>query len=553
MHVFLPVSCPFCTFTSKHEKKLYKHLESKHSIIDVEMCYVTHVLKQSSKPSCACSDDCNETINWAGWKKGYQATYVRGHNARVYTAFANPDVIQAATQKRVQGYAEGKYAVWNAGLTKETDERIASSSQKISKTLNEGYASGRIIDWHVKDPQKAISAQAKMSKTKKQNHASGKTVPWNKGLTASTDPRMRKIGNSISVVYDNREAGRRLSMDELTQRAIELKGVKMLTPLEEYRSKHSQQLEFKCLKCERKYTALLRQAEGFPLCRVCHPRPPTIPQQEVFDYVQSLLPDTTILMDDRNVIRPKEIEVLVPGVLGVEYHVLWHHSERIVGNMHAATKQMMAQEKNITLLQIFADEWSEKQSIVKSMIRHRLGLDEQRLGARECTIEKIGSYDARKKFFNDNHIEGNVPASTTFGLIHQNEIVAALSLRQPVYHKSHPGRLEIARFATKMGCSIAGGLSKLLVEARRYAASKEGKRLVTYVDLRVGTGIGYLKTGFNIHGRTRTPRMWWTDFGRRYNRLTVQADRPRGMSQEEVAEEKKLARIWGCHNLILVD
>ena len=57
------------------------------------------------------------------------------------------------------------------------------------------------------------------------------------------------------------------------------------------------------------------------------------------------------------------------------------------------------------------------------------------------------------------------------------------------------GDLEIIRLASKNGIIVRGGLSKLITYAER---SLNPERIMTYVDLCLGDGKGYLNAGFEL-------------------------------------------------------
>jgi hypothetical protein len=108
--------CPLCDFKCKQKPKFEKHLLDVHNVIDVQSFYDEFFLK-SSRPTCRCG--CGQNVKWWGWEQGYPTPYVRGHNARDFTAFSDPKVTKASAIKRSEGYQSGKYSVWNDGLTKE--------------------------------------------------------------------------------------------------------------------------------------------------------------------------------------------------------------------------------------------------------------------------------------------------------------------------------------------------------------------------------------------------------------------------------------------------
>lgn len=539
------ITCPLCDLKSKQEKRFYRHLKDAHGVDDPELCYIEHVL-EGVRPTCQCSDDCDKPVKWSGWKKGYQSKYVRGHNARIDSVYNDPEFHKRSSKKRKQGYAEGRYKVWNDGLTKETDERVAQMSQKIGETMREGYASGRLVDWRVDDPEKAARVAQKMSETKKRLYAEGKIKNWNNGLTKETDERVALVALKISQAYERREMGRRLSVEDVRKRIDNVDGFKLVSSSDDYRTRRVERLVFECTECGERQSKSLAMLEETPVCFKCHPKE-SLGQLELYEFVKGLgvLP----ILSDRNVLDGKEIDVLVPGRLGIEYDGLWYHSERrLLDKKHATNKMRMGNDIGLQIIRVFEDEWSDKRKIIESLIMHRLGFSSRRVYARKCSLRMI-SFEQRKKFFDDNHLEGDVRVKVAFGLFDGDHLVAALSLRR-AFHRIHGGAIEVARFCTCLGTSVIGGLSRLVKASRVWARDNGYQELLTYVDGRIGNGQGYMKAGFQFE-RLTVPRIWWTDFRLRYNRFKFRADAKRGLTEKQAAKEAGVAKIYGCPNLVL--
>lgn len=552
-NVFLEIRCPCCKFTSKQEKKFYAHLKNQHQIDDPEQLYISAVLG-GTRPTCQCSPTCNRPVKWTGWKRGYLSKYVKGHNAIIDSCFTSPEMQKKIHKKRVEGIIEGRTRVWNAGLTKENDERVLASSAKISKTLKEGYETGRIIDWRTLNPEKARVAVEQMSSTKKQKFASGELKSWNEGLTKHDDVRLVEVGKNISKHRaEHRDTCRRLTNDELLERAMALEGLQLLTPIDDYRNMHRQDLLFKCTTCEHEFEKTLDYMERNPKCTKCGlkdtdgiPRFVSRGQLEVYDFVKMLTP--TVFLSDRTMISPLEIDVLVPGRLAIEFDGLWWHSDRFKPTGYATQKMKACKDAGLHLFSIFEDEWVHKQEIIKSMIKHRLGCASQSIGARKCKIVELSTQD-RRKFMNDNHLDGDVNSTIAWGLEFDGKMVAALSLRRP-FHKTNADFYEVARFCLAHDVNIQGALSRLSRHALRWSLSQGKVGLLTYVDERIGHANGYIKAGFKVKHETQ-PRFYWTDFCNRFDRFSVRANSKEGITEAMAAQEKGVTKIWSCPNLVL--
>src|SRR5690606_22681102 len=143
--------------------------------------------------------------------------------------------------------------------------------------------------------------------------------------------------------------------------------------------------------------------------------------------------------------------------LGVECNGLYWHSDAIqVDNHYHEKKRLACAEHGIALFHIFEDEWRDKKDIIQSMLLHKLG-QSRSIGARKCHIVVVDQ-QVRKHFFNSNHIDGDVKAQFSFGLVDNDGLVCVASFRKAFLNKDNSS-LELARFASKLGVHIVGGLS----------------------------------------------------------------------------------------------
>lgn len=210
--------------------------------------------------------------------------------------------------------------------------------------------------------------------------------------------------------------------------------------------------------------------------------------------------------------------------VAIEFHGLVHHSERAifntkdireVKNLHEI-KYLYAKREGIKLIQIFEDEWVFKKEIIKSMIKNRLSLNDNKIFARKCEIKEVSAKD-RHAFFEITHISGDIKALKSFGLFYENELISALSLRN-TWNKSYGNVIEIARFATKLNTNVVGGFQKLLKQAEKWALENKFEAILTYADCRFGSGKVYYNSGFNYKGKT-SPNYFYEKDGIRENRF----------------------------------
>jgi hypothetical protein len=251
-------------------------------------------------------------------------------------------------------------------------------------------------------------------------------------------------------------------------------------------------------------------------------------------------------------INPKEIDILIPSrKLAIEFNGLFYHSERCISDPHYHTnKSRLTASKGYRLLHVFEDEWRDKREIVKSALCHSLGVTANKINARDCVVREMTSAEA-KVFHDATHIDGGLASRHAWGLFLNNAPVACMSVRRP-WSKSHgDGVIEIARFSSQLDTSVRGGLQKLLSAVSTWAKQQGFNKMLSYVDTRFGQGHSYEAAGFKHVGDT-DERFWWTDNFKRYNRFKYKADASRGMSENQVAEESGVSRIYGCPNRILI-
>src|SRR5690606_7534448 len=137
------------------------------------------------------------------------------------------------------------------------------------------------------------------------------------------------------------------------------------------------------------------------------------------------------------------------------------------------------------------------------------------------------------------------------GLTFEGELVQCMSLRTPRHNRYRRSKLiEVARTCTKLNTFVRGGLSRLTKHALHHAGARNSIGLMTYVDMRLGGDMPDQNAGWQFVERTKRPRFWWTDNLYRYDRFKFRADRERGLTEREVADEAGVVRIYGCKNAI---
>lgn len=198
--------------------------------------------------------------------------------------------------------------------------------------------------------------------------------------------------------------------------------------------------------------------------------------------------------DDRSVLKGnREIDFLFKEYnFGIELNGLPTHSEK-AGNKHKNyhfDKFKECQDKGITLLQFWPDEYWERKSIIQSKILYLCGRLTQRIPARKCDLAKLTDVDLERKFLNANHIQG-FPSYRQYslGAWYNDKLVGVMSFAH------HKGRMELVRFATDINSVCVGLFSRMFRHSiREFNISGE---VISMSDNRVSNGNVYQQSGWS--------------------------------------------------------
>ena len=217
-------------------------------------------------------------------------------------------------------------------------------------------------------------------------------------------------------------------------------------------------------------------------------------ERDMASFIQSL--GFEILTNDRNVIKPKELDIVIPErKIAIEFNGLyWHANDKF----RHITKKTTAKEAGYKLIQFFEDEWYYKRNICESIIRSKLGVCDK-VYARNTSIKKVPSKEARE-FLEKTHIQGFVPG-THYGLYDNQGLVSIMSIGKNRFSSG----VELLRFSNKINTTIVGGFSKLL----SYVKQEINQEILSYADLRFSDGDIYEKFGTYI--KTTDPGYFWID------------------------------------------
>lgn len=268
------------------------------------------------------------------------------------------------------------------------------------------------------------------------------------------------------------------------------------------------------------------------------------PQEEIYNFCESL--GFTVINNDRQVISPKEVDILIPEMkLAIEMNGIYWHKEKPTQHIE---KMESLIDNGYRCIQFWDDEWKEKNEICKSILYNALGLSTKIYG-RKCQVRNI-SNNEYKQFCENNHIHGYAPASIRIGTFYNDQLVSVMGIVKSRYDKNY--EYEISRSCTLLNHNVIGGFSKML----KYANISS---LISYCDRRLHTGNGYHKNGFVKIRTTKPNYFYWNERTKsKISRIAAQKHKLNGILEifdDSITEHDNMLnngwyRVYDCGNSV---
>ena len=267
-------------------------------------------------------------------------------------------------------------------------------------------------------------------------------------------------------------------------------------------------------------------------------------QIEIKEYIETF--GFEVIFNSRDLLKKNELDLYVPEKkLAIEFNGLYWHSDKFKDKKYHLNKTIECEKLGIKLLHIFEDEWEEKKEIIKSIIKHKLGVTDNIIYARKCEVKLITS-KLSNCFLEKNHIQGVTNAKYKIGLFYKEELVSLLTIGKRGILKNN--EYEIIRFCNKINTSVIGSFSKLL---KHFIKETGIENLITYSDRRFSTGELYLKNGFSFLQDTEV-NYYYILNKKRENRFKYQKHKlvemgyDKNKTESEILSEIGLDKIYDC-------
>jgi hypothetical protein len=209
-----------------------------------------------------------------------------------------------------------------------------------------------------------------------------------------------------------------------------------------------------------------------------------------------------------------ELDLYLPDLkLGIEYDGTYWHSARFVSQEKSMQKLEWAEAAGVRLITLQEHLWVNAKDLVKARLSSVLGLN-QRVMGRRCSVQKLDA-GSSNDFFMRSHLQGAARASISYGLILNDELIAAMSFGPSRFLKS--ADWELIRFASAPGVNVQGGAGRLL---KAFRAEHKGS-IVSYADRCWSTGNLYKRLGFRFI-RNSKPSYFWVSGQHVFTRYQTQ-------------------------------
>ena len=283
------------------------------------------------------------------------------------------------------------------------------------------------------------------------------------------------------------------------------------------------QYQWKCKKCGQIFKQKIIQNTHLyctcyiPRCLNCYPYVSGFSylQKQLMQFVENIS-NIQLVKNSRQIIKPYQLDVYIPQKnIAIQFDGTYWHSDQKKPNDYHLMKTQLCKEKGIQLIHVFQDQWLYKQDIVKDRIKNILGIYDNRIFARKCIIKQISS-NICNQFLDVNHIQGHDNSKIRLGLFYNEELISVMTFSKPRFNRNY--EYELVRFASKLGCQVIGGASKLL---KYFQRKYQPKNIITYADRRYSNGKLYYALGFEFLNNSE-PNYWWCKNNYKYTRYQCQ-------------------------------
>jgi len=284
-----------------------------------------------------------------------------------------------------------------------------------------------------------------------------------------------------------------------------------------------------------------RISNNTTICTVCNKNKSFSKiQKSLEDFITSL--GVNYESKNRTILNGMEIDTyLLDNKLGIEIDGLFWHSNKFKNKNYHLNKTEECEKQGIQLLHIFEDEWLHKKEIVKSIIKSKLGIFDNKIFACDCILKEIDKITC-SNFLENNHIEGVTKSKIRVGLFHNAELISVMTFKRK---NNINCEYEMNRFGDKLNTQIIDGASKLL---NYFIETYQPKSILAIVDRRYNQGNQYKQLGFTFVENTK-PNYFYYNSRNSENKKLCKKDMLSKQKFNTNEKEIKFLKIYDSGNM----
>lgn len=510
-----------------YSRKLLKHKELfnwvKNQLPEIDSVNEKIFLLLNEKPGCPHGFDRKFISNSKGY--GYCG---RADTCRCLKALCSTTSVPLTTEKKEE----------IANKRRETSlSRYGVDNPSKHVDIKDKKRQTSIKNWGVDNPMQSVDIVGRLQETNLERYGVDNAAKLPETIRKAEQTKLEKYGDSYFQFRKHIPAGSLMLLDDTEWLLNENK---TKTPLQ-----IANHLGLSS-------SAIYKKFESLGVDYLRHPSV-SVPENEILEYVRSILGDIEVEQSNRRICYPKEIDIYIPSRnLAIEYNGIFMHSEsRGKHKTYHLEKTEQCKKQGIRLIHVFGNEWEEQQPIVKSRISSLLGSNRS-VYARKTCIRNVSVNDERV-FLNTNHIQGYVRSDNCLGLYHNDALVAVMSFCKSRFNKEY--QFELLRYASLCDVNVVGGASKLF---KYFVNNFRPASVISYSDLRWNTGNLYKMLDFQfLH--VAPPNYFYTkDYHRLFSRQAFQKHKlPKllenfdpVLSEWQNMQNHGYDRIWDCGNSV---
>ena len=364
---------------------------------------------------------------------------------------------------------------------KETWDNLYDGHPMKSPEIQKKHVESMVEHYGVSHALQSNTLQERAKKTRLERYGD----PNFSNIDKAMDTKLQKYGS-----YNNHQ---KRTLSTLQRRFETYSNIRLLD-INEHSQINGNKFEVECLKCGRVWSCTLMN-NYHPQCKQCSTKYTKTSKghSEILSFLSDYLPGIDILSNSR-LLSPKfELDIYIPSLnLAIEFNGLYFHNDQLKDKKYHLKKTRFCLSHGIQLIHIFEHEWLYKREIVESMLLSKTKKLKTSTYARKCIVVELTSKDKRR-FFDQNHLHGDVRSSLCLGLLFDGTLVCALSLGKPRFSDRH--EWEIIRFANLRYTNVVGGFSKLF---KHFITSRNPQSVLTFADRSWSSGLLYLSAGFQF-------------------------------------------------------